>query len=301
MDRFAYRVANRLVGNPEDAAVLEMTLVGPTLEFENDSLIAICGAGLSPTAAHHPVPPWRTVRVNAGTVLAFGSCATGCRAYLAVAGGISVPLVLRSRSTHLRAKFGGLHGRALHADDVLTAGTPSEAARKVMARLAGSGDRPAAAEWRLSPSVIPEYPTHPTVRVVRGAAYERMTRPSQRRFFEASYIITAESDRMGYRLHGPALELPVTEPISEPVCTGAIQLLPQGQMVVLMADCQTTGGYPRVGHIASVDQHVVAQLKPGDSMTFSEVSLEEAQRLYLAREREWKELATGISRQLESR
>jgi antagonist of KipI len=302
MDGYAMRVANRLVGNPETAATLEMTLIGPTLEFERDALIAICGAQFSPTIGQHAVPLWRAVRANAGAVLAFGSCAGGCRAYLAVAGGIDVPIVLGSRATHLRAKFGGLEGRALRVGDVLPSGTPSEPARRLMDQLAGGGDRPAATEWRLGRSVIPSYPTHPTIRVVSGAGYEQMNPASQQRFLESSFIITADSDRMGYRLQGPTLDLPVpTEPISQPICMGSIQLLPQGQMVVLMADCQTTGGYPQIAHVASADQQVVAQLKPGDSMKFTRVSLAESQDLLLTRQREWSELALGVSRQLDSR
>jgi antagonist of KipI len=302
MDPFAMGVANRLVGNPDNASTLEMTLIGPTLEFEQDALIAVCGAEFSPTIGQHSVPLWRTVRIAAGSVLAFGSCARGCRAYLAVAGGIDVPLVLGSRATHLRAKFGGFEGRALRAGDVIPTGTPAEPARRQQEKLASSDGRPVVTEWRLSPSVIPSLSTSPTIRVVCGAGYDRMTPVSQQRFFESPFIITAESDRMGYRLQGAGLDLPVpSEPISEPVCSGSMQLLPQGQMVLLMADCQTTGGYPRVAHIASVDLPAVAQLKPGDSMKFSRITLEESQRLHLAHASAWIELASSIDRQLQSR
>lgn len=299
MDRFALRVANRLVGNPAGSAALEITLTGPSLEFERESVIAICGGDLPPALGSDVLPSWRPVRVSKGSTLTFGACVGGCRAYLAVAGGIDVPEVLESRSTHLRAHFGGLDGRALHSGDTLAAGRPSETASRLLQRL-GSPAPWSTVPWSLSSSMLPRYQARAFVRAIRGEAFDRLAREDQQQVFEATFTITRESDRMGYRTAGPALRLvePV-EQVSEPVCPGTVQLPPEGRPVVLMADCQTTGGYPRIAHVISADLPVLAQLKPGDTFRFRQVTLDEAQDIVLKAEREWRELEAGIERQLE--
>jgi antagonist of KipI len=275
MDVPALRLANAIVGNPEGAAALEVTLLGPTLEFEDDVVISITGADLSATLENHPMPRMRATNVSAGARLTFGEPIKGCRAYIAFRGGIDVPIVLGSRSTYLRANIGGFRGRALAKEDVLSIGEPEVQARSI------------------SPSIAMPAPPRDevVVRAMRGRHFEELSFASRTTLFSADgepFRISAQSDRMGYRLDGPVLtmERPL-EILSEPVAFGTVQLPPGGNPIILMADRQTTGGYPRVLDIASVDLPLLAQSAPGTRVRFSEVSLEEAQSLYVAREMTW--------------
>jgi antagonist of KipI len=298
MDAVALRVANLLVGNPETAAGLEITLLGPTLRFGADNLIALTGADLSPTINGQPVPTHRLVAVRAGTVLAFGAARAGCRAYLAVAGGLTVPPVLGSRSTYLRASLGGWHGRALQAGDELPTGTLSPAAQQLWQLLVSVGlSAPwVAARWRPSPALCPTPQTQPLVRAVRGPEYEQFDEASQRAFWRAPFAITPAADRMGYRLQGPVLQRAIaTELLSSAVTFGTVQVPPGGQPIVLLADAQTTGGYPRLAQVITADFSVLAQARPGQALRFQEVSLDEAQALYLAQERQLRGLRQAIS------
>lgn len=295
MDVMALRVANLLVGNPEGAAALELTLLGPTLEFTRGRLIAICGGRMSPVIGGKPVPEGRPVLVRAGAVLSFGACTLGAHACIAVAGGIDVPVVLGSRGTHLRAQFGGLGGRALGVGDMLPVGPASEASVRIARALVSRPEVFVATEWSVSPAALPRYTANPTVRVTRGTHFERFDHESRNGFFARPFRITPQSDRMGYRLDGPHLGLQAPlEPISEPVCAGTVQVPPEGQPIVLMADRQTAGGYPRIGQVVTVDQPLIAQTKAGETLTFSEVSLEEAQRLYAEREKTIEEVREGL-------
>jgi len=295
MDLMALRVANLLVGNPEGAAALEFTLAGPTLEFTHGRLIAICGARMSPVIAGQPVPEGRPVLVRAGAVLSFGQCTLGAHGCIAVAGGIDVPVVLGSRSTHLRARFGGLGGRALAVDDVLPVGPASEAAVRTAGALASRAEVFAATSWSVSASALPPYSPAPRIRTIPGTHVARFSESSRRAFFDQPFRVTPQSDRMGYRLEGTRLEMSQPlEPISEPVCAGTVQVPPEGQPIVLMADRQTAGGYPRIAQVITVDLPLIAQTKPGDSLRFTEVSLEEAQHLYVERERAMEEVRQGL-------
>jgi antagonist of KipI len=301
MDRFAIRAANRLVGNPEAAATLEITLTGPSLEFEEDVVAGIAGADLSPAVGSGPVPQWRPVHIGSGAVLSFGQPVTGCRAYLAIAGGIDVPEVLGGRGTHLRARFGGFEGRALRAEDVVRTGRPSDLIQRVKRELPVTDGGIVSAEWSISQNALPAYGPDVTVRVIPGASFDRLTAASREELLNTRFRVSPDSDRMGYRLKGSKLDLGASpDPISEPVCAGTIQLPPEGQAVVLMADCQTTGGYPRIAHVLSVDLPLLAQLKPGDQVRFSAVSLVEAQQLRWAQQRQWDQLAQGIAWRLAS-
>jgi antagonist of KipI len=296
MDPFAIRLANRLVGNRDTAAALEITLTGPTLEFEEDALIAICGADLSPAIEDRPVPQWRPACVQRGAVLKFGQLVSGCRAYLAIAGGIEVPKVLGGRGTHLRARFGGLEGHALRAGDELEPGRPPEIILALMRKLRTTDGQLSAAEWRVSQTALPTYRPEVTARIVAGDCFDLLTAASRELLLSTPFAVTADSDRMGYRLKGSRLDLSTSlEAISEPVCAGTMQLPPEGHPVLLMVDCQTTGGYPRIAHVISVDLSLLGQLKPGDHVRFSAVSLDEAQQLHLAHQQRWEQLAQGIA------
>lgn len=295
LDAFALRVANLLVGNAESAAGLELTLLGPTVCFEADALLAIGGGRLGPAIDGERIPEWRAIRAQAGATLSFEGAASGCRAYLAVAGGFSVPPVLGSRSTYLRARIGGVAGRALREGDRLALGEPSPLARRIAAGLEGGGASVAVARWTVSAELLPEYRPDPIVRVMRGTHFDRLTPGSREALFTGSFRVLPESDRMGYRLEGPALALAAPlELVSEAVAAGTLQLPPDGQPIALLADRQTTGGYPRIGQIASVELPLVAQTRPGDAIRFREISLREAQSLYLARERGIEQLRRAI-------
>ncbi|MBM3854630.1 MAG: 5-oxoprolinase subunit PxpB, partial [Verrucomicrobia bacterium] len=259
-DGFALRVANLLVGNPEGAAGLEFALAGPELRFSHEAVVALGGAEFE------GLPRWRPVQIAAGTTLKLGAARAGCRGCLAVAGGIEVAPVLGSRSTDLRAGFGGLGGRALAAGAWLPVGSAGPSLR------GGS--------WHIDERMLPEYSREAKVRVVAGA----QAREFAPEWLGAKFTVSRLSDRMGVRLEGPALERRGgRELLSTPVVPGTIQVPPDGKPIVLLADAQTIGGYPQVAHVASVDLPLVAQLRPGDTVRFGEVPLAEAGALRLAR------------------
>lgn len=295
MDRSALRAGNALVGNDEDAAGLEATLIGPSLIFDRPTLVAIAGADLGATVDHEPLPAWHAALVQAGATLRFGAARRGCRAYVVVAGGIDVPPVFGSRSTYLRAEFGGLEGRALRAGDVLTLGAPPRLSQRIAASLHGAGPV-TVARWSVGPAVRPVYGDDAVVRLIPGEHTSALSPSSRERLFGERFRVSASSDRMGYRLEGEPLSLASRiEMLSEAVAFGTVQLPPGGAPIVLMADRQTTGGYPRIGEVASVDLPLVAQLKPGDHVRFRPISLQDAQRLYLAREHELAQARLGIA------
>jgi antagonist of KipI len=260
-----------------------MTLLGATLQFHEDTLIAICGGDLSPTCNEHPLPMWRPVFVEKGAIVAFGKARRGCRAYLAVAGGFDVKPVLGSKSTYLRGGIGGYQGRALQKGDVLSFGHPESFFTTT--------------NWRVKGDLIPPYGNEVIVRVLKGSQFDAFTEASRHSFFANSYQVTPQSDRMGYRLQSQGETLCLTEPmemISEAVAFGTIQVPPEGQPIVLMADRQTTGGYPKIADVITIDLPLIAQLKPGERVRFVPVEMEDAQELYLMREWEIGLLKQGI-------
>lgn len=273
MDRFALRLANLLVGNDENVPALEFTLLGPHLEFSRSALVAVTGGDFG------GLPRWRPLHVEAGTLVRFDSARQGCRGYLAVAGGFELPRVLGSVSTYLRGGFGGA-GRALREGDVL---------------FAPDIDREVADHWCVDARILPAYSNAPLVRVVRGAQAPEFGRT----FYEVPYQVTAQSDRMGMRLRGPTLVRQSREELrSGPVAPGTIQVPGDGQPIVLMADAQTIGGYPQLAHAITVDQPLLAQLRPGDAVSFCEVTLAEAHELTLAREHALAMLRHGLAEKL---
>jgi antagonist of KipI len=297
MDPFAHRIANLLVGNEERAATLEMTVKGPTLEFEREALIAICGADLSPAIEGRPLPLWKPILVQKGQVLQFGPNRFGTRSYLAVAGGWHLPAVMGSRSTYLRAGIGGFQGRALREGDRLPVGPWPNVSHHIAEQLRDQlgSDGFAAAEWGVTADLLPAYHSTPVIRAMRGNQYDLFTRESREVFFSQPFRVTPRSDRMGYRLDGPTLTMaqPI-ELISEAVSFGTVQVPAEGNPIVLLADRQTTGGYPKIAQIATVDLPVIAQTKPGDLIRFQEIGREEAERLYLQRERLIRQVKLGI-------
>lgn len=303
-DALALRVANLLVGNPETAAGLEICGPGLRLVLAADCLIALTGAHLSPTLNGQPAGLNRPIRVGAGAELAFGAPVAGRWAYLAVAGGLAVPLVLGSRATALRAGFGGLDGRALRAGDHLPLGEPTATGQRLREWLRERlipypplPTQPAwtAARWTPGPALCPSPRPRPVVRAIPGPEYEQFSPASQRAFWQQVFTITPAADRMGCRLQGPALtRLTQAELLSSAVTFGTVQVPAGGQPIVLLADHQTTGGYPRIAQVISADFSALAQAAPGQPLRFQQVSLDEAQALYLAQERRLKALRQAI-------
>jgi antagonist of KipI len=283
MDPFALQIANILVGNARGAAALEMTVLAPTLQVLGEVTVAVCGADLSARVDGASLPLWRTVRLQAGQTLRWGRRVSGAWAYLAVGGGFEAPVVLGSRSTFLRAGIGGFASRALQAGDVL----------------AGEGPIAAPPGRALAPSAVPAYSRPVTVRVVSGPHADAFAPATLATLFHSEYTLSAQSDRMGYRLSGSPLRcLPDRQGalLSEAVPWGGVQVPPDGQPILLMADRQTTGGYPLIAVAASADRSLLAQLAPGDAVSFRQISLQEAQVAAVAQERFLSLLALTVSR-----
>ncbi|SMC52467.1 biotin-dependent carboxyltransferase family protein [Sporomusa malonica] len=300
MDSYSLRAANLLVGNAEGEAVLEITLIGPTLKLEADTLMSITGGDLSPTVDDKPVPLWRPVYIQKGSVLKFGRCKSGCRAYLSVAGGYGISEVMGSKSTYLRAGIGGFQGRPLQSGDVLETNPPQAASLQVIRHLTKQADcgPVISTSWYAGQAhILPD--TEPVVRVLRGGQFDKFTDESKAKLWDSVFQVTSQSDRMGYRLSGAALmlEKPL-EMVSEAVALGTIQVPPDGNPIVLMADRQTTGGYPKIGQVALVDISKVAQIKPGGKVRFEEITVSEAGKLHLEREQSIKKLQTAIGLKL---
>ena len=270
MDPFAFAVANLLVGNPRGAALLEITLLGPALRALAAIRLAVCGGDLSPSIDGLPVPLWKTFTLHEGQTLTFGRRRSGARAYLAVAGGLAVPAVLGSRATFLRAKIGGFEGRPLRAGDVLE-GWPQPLS---------PGER------GLRPADIPTYALPPVLRVLPGPHSSAVTDAGRDTFFSSTYTVSPQSDRQGYRLTGPAVaRADAADLLSEAMPWGGIQVPPDGLPILLMADRQTTGGYPLIGVVLSADLPRAGQLAPGDGIRFEAVTLAEAHELAVEQER----------------
>lgn len=279
MDEWSHRLANALVGNAQDCAVLECTLSGPRIRFSDDVVIALCGADMRATADGRPLPLCCAVYLRRGTVLDIGERRSGARTYLAVRGGFATPPVLGSRSTNLRAGFGGIEGRPLKRGDqipifVPRAGTPVQVEKLgVQSGLAVV----------VGACVTHEPPVAPgnDVRVIPGPHWAAFTPAARAEFTSADYTLSPQSDRMGSRLNGPALKLEKPlELVSEATVFGTVQVPPDGHPIVLMVDRESAGGYPKIGYVASADLPKLAQRVPGDALRFQPIGQEEAETLW---------------------
>ena len=270
MDAVALALANALVGNAPNEAALEITVIGPELLFEQDTLVAVCGAEFQGGFPHN-----RPVLAAAGTRLNVGRVTRGARAYIAVAGGFAVDPVLGSRSTYLPGHFGGYEGRALRHGDVLQLRDGGAVERFFSLKNTRNGT----VRWSAPPLTLPD--REPIlVHVIEGQHYASFDSSSQRAFFDTVWRVAPDSNRMGFRLSGPPLGRPQADEIlSGPTCLGSVQVPPSGVPIALMADHQTTGGYPRIAEIASADVARLAQLAPGGSVHFARCSLEIAAEL----------------------
>jgi len=270
MDPFAHRLANALVGNTRDRAVLEITLIGPQIEFDDERAVAVAGARFELTLDGQPVPPEVPFTVRQGSRLRFGQRVAGARAYLSIQGGISVPPTLGSRSTHLGSRIGGAAGRSLAAGDRLPLGDPGSS----RVRQAKSPTR------RELPG------GHARVRVLPGPDAVRFPSTALDSLQSAPYRIGRDSDRMGFRLEGPVIDhVRGADIISDFTPLGVLQVPASGQPLLLMADRQTTGGYARLATVISADIGLAGQLAPGDSISFAVCSRREAMAALIAEER----------------
>jgi biotin-dependent carboxylase-like uncharacterized protein len=266
MDRWSLRAANRLVGNPDGAAALEITLGGPVLRFDGQGLIALAGADLDARLDGRPLAAWQSVPVGSGSTLAFGGARDGMRAYLALAGGIDVPVVLGSRSTFARSGLGGFRGRALRAGDRVPVG-------------AGGASAPRRGR-RIPRGAVPVYGHAHTLRAVLGPQDDAFTEEGIRLFFGERYTLASQSDRVGCRFAGPRIAHRAgADIVSDGTVFGAVQVTGDGLPIVLMADRGTTGGYTKIAAVASADLPRLAQARPGDHVRFERISAGEAQAL----------------------
>ncbi|MEJ1973147.1 MAG: biotin-dependent carboxyltransferase family protein [Lacunisphaera sp.] len=295
LDAFAARVANAIVGNADNDAVLEMAQTGPELQFDQETLVAWTGGDFEARLGREPLPRDRAVRVAAGEVISFGVATAGLRAWLAVAGGIDVPLVMGSRTTYRRAGIGGHEGRPLRADDELKTFPPSEVAYATLRSLHAVKRR--STMWTVRPATMGKVAPAGTVRAMPGPEWDWFTDPAQRDFFAAEWQATRDADRMGVRLQGPALTLvKPREMISAAVNTGVVQVPSAGQPIVLLPSRQSVGGYPRLAAVAGVDIGRFAQLRPGETIRFEKITVLAAQELWLARERDFRRARLGLAR-----
>jgi len=281
MDSCALRIGNRLLGNKENEAGIEISTPGLSLEVLNQTVIAITGANFNPTINSYPVPIWEALEVKKGDIISFDQIKNGCRSYLLVAGGIDVPIILGSKSTYVRGKIGGLKGRPLKKADIINVDKTNQELQNIIGR-----EMPA--------NNLPEYHEESEIRVILGPQDDHFTKDGLHTFLNSFYEITVDSDRMGYRLKGPKIKSKNgSDIITDGIPLGSIQVPQDGMPIIMLADRQTTGGYAKIATVISVDIDKFAQMKPGNKVKFTQVNLEEAHRLLGEREKNITDLRFG--------
>lgn len=276
VDRRSLRLANLLVGNTHNEAALEVTIMGPNIEFLHDIAIAITGGDLSPMINGKPIEMYRALKVKNGDVLSFGMCKSGCRAYISFAGGLDVPLIMGSRSTYIKAGIGGYKGRQLKKGDMIQFYAPS-------ADLIFMENRYIKPEDFSSKEKV--------LRVVLGPQDDCFTDKGISTFLSKPYKVTNEFDRMGCRLEGEVIEhVHDGNIISDGISFGAIQVPSSGQPIIMLSDRQTTGGYTKIANVITADLPIIAQSKVGDIIRFEQMDVEQAQDLYLFQMREYERI-----------
>jgi antagonist of KipI len=259
-DALSLRIANRLAGNDEFAPALEMTLLGATLEFERSAIVAVSGANCDCKVGQYRVPHNAAVNIPAGGVLQCGSTVGGARSYLAVQGGLDVPLVMGSSSTDVRGGFGGMEGRRLQAGDVIRIG-------KADGRSPG----------RLRGGACDELVRSGPIRVTRGAQNDWFSPEAWATFLATAYSVSEQSDRAGLRLRGqPVNSREQRQMLTDGIPLGAVQIPQDGQPIILFVDQQTTGGYPKIANAVAADMHRIGQICPRDTLRFEEVPVADA-------------------------
>ena len=272
LDSFSLRSANLLVGNRPDQAGLETMLLGPAIKALEDIVVAVAGGNLQPRRNKRPISMWQSHPLKKDDILSFGSSLSGFRAYVAVAGGIDVPPIMDSRSTNLPSGFGGVQGRALEKNDILTS--------ENYFRNVKTDTRTLNSAW------IPVYPNNWSLRVIWGPQDDHFPDESRKFFLNASYNMSSDSDRTGIRLEGavirPRPDIPASI-ISEGVISGSIQIPGDGKPIIILGET-VTGGYRKIATVISADHPLLGQIKPGDTVRFNAVSLDEARRALAALE-----------------
>jgi antagonist of KipI len=264
MDLYSFKRANFLVGNDQNEACLEATAIGPTIEFESETAIAICGADMNPEINGSEIEMYKTVHVNSGDKLSFKGLKSGFRTYISFGGGIDVPLVMGSKSTYLRGRIGGIEGRQLKSGDRLKLGEYSSKTKMT----------------QIEKRLIPIYKDCFTARIIPGPEADYFTVKGLVKFLNSEFTLTEQCDRMGYRLSGKKIQhKSSSEIISSGIEFGTIQVPAHGNPIIMMADRQTTGGYPRIANVISVDLPYLAQLQAGDKIRFQEITIEESHNL----------------------
>ncbi len=277
MDKTAVRLINILLGNDETEAILEMHFPAPEIEFTENATVALGGADFAAEIGERKIENWRPVFVEKGEKIKFTEKVFGNRAYLAIKGGIKAEKYLKSASTNLKA---GIGNKLKNGDEIHFVQSPKSKVQSPKIKISGQ--------------IIPFYSRFPTVRITKGADFERLTDSSKETLAVVDYKLTAESDRMGFRLEGAGLVIRGEQEIlSSAVDFGTIQLLPDGQMIILMADHQTTGGYPRIAHIVPTDLPLAAQLGANDKIAFKIVTQERAEELIMDLEKDLTLLKIG--------
>ena len=265
MDPRSASIANILVDNDEGEAVLECTMMGPHIRFDAPNIIAITGGDLGATLDGQSIDTYRAVPVNAGQTLRFTMLRTGCRAFVAFAGGLDIPVVMGSRSTDMKAKIGGYQGRKLQKGDVLKLKAPVATFGNIRQRF-----------------ISPEFRPRPvyTLRVILGPQDDAFTEKGLADFLGSEYTVTQEFDRMGCRMEGPVIEHKNGgDIISDGIAFGAIQVPGAGKPILMLADHQTTGGYTKIANVITADFRLAGQLKGGDKVRFEQISVAKAQEL----------------------
>ncbi len=275
MDRSALRILNVILGNPDASQAIEMHFPAGEIVFESAQRFALGGADLSAQIDGSPITNWQVNEAAAGQTLQFRKRTFGNRCYLAVEGGISD---YSRDGTLLENSF---ETRRLRTSDRLGLGESSDVF--LIGRIA------------VSPRLLPEYSNRPIVRILAGAEFEQLSSISRAHFLNEEFALTVDSNRMGFRLTGPALDIiQPTEMVSSAVTFGTIQLPPDGSLIVLMADHQTSGGYPRIGAVVTADLPLLSQLGPGDRVRFQLVTIDAAERMAAAFEHDLKMLRAGV-------
>lgn len=267
MDVRSFKIANLLLDNPENEAVLEFTLIGPTLEFTSSTIIAITGGDFQPTLNGEPVEMYRALYINKGDILKFGSARTGSRGYIAFSSYLNIPVVMGSRCTNLKSSLGGFKGRKLQAGDYIGFRIKRRYLPFFLSR-------------KLEPDRFDDVQAE--LRVVMGPQDDLFSKQGLETFLTQEYTVTSDFDRMGCRLEGPFIAPKKgSDIISDGIAFGSIQVPAHGKPIILLADRQTTGGYGKIATVASVDIPKLVQRKTDHKIRFRAISVEEAQELYL--------------------
>lgn len=280
MDARSFKIANLLVDNPENEAVLEFTLIGPTLEFTSETIIAITGGDFQPTINDEPAPMYTAIYMHKGDILKMGSAKTGSRGYIAFSSYLQIPVVMGSRCTNLKSEIGGFKGRKLQDGDYINFRIKRRYLPFFLSR-------------KLEPDDFSQEET--VLRVVMGPQDDMFSRQGIETFLSTQYTVTSEFDRMGCRLEGAYIAPKAnTDMISDGIALGSVQVPSHGKPIILLADRQTTGGYPKIATVIAVDIPKLVQRKTDHKIKFEAVTIQEAQKLYMKEMNELDEMRDQI-------